>query len=223
MGRLLDRARERPSEAGLFGGLVQACRYCGLLEASVAASERAIRLDPNLPTSVCYTYWMLGDYERAIKANADDLPFIVCYCLTMLGRIDEALEFFQSPGWRKRPHMASLATAMEAMLRGEREPALAMMRVVLESSFRDPEGIYFIARGFAQLGETEESLRILDRVVEGGFYCDQTMARDPYLDSVRTNPEFMRILRRAESLRRECVVEYLEHEGDRILGVSPAP
>jgi hypothetical protein len=31
----------------------------------------------------------------------------------------------------------------------------------------------------------------------------------------------MRILRRAESLRRDAIAAYLEHEGDRILGVRP--
>jgi hypothetical protein len=111
---------------------------------------------------------------------------------------------------------------MYYLLTGDREHSLADIRGILRSAFVDPEGIYFVARGLAYWGELDEALRTLDRVVEGGFYCDQTMARDPWLDPMRTMPEFVRILRRAESLRRDAVAAYLEHEGDRILGVRPA-
>ena len=52
MVRLLGRLRERPNDAELYGGLVHSCRYCGLLDASIAAHEHAIRLDPAIRTSV---------------------------------------------------------------------------------------------------------------------------------------------------------------------------
>ena len=40
-----------------------ACRFCGLLNASVAADRRAKELDPAARTSVSYTYWMRAEYE----------------------------------------------------------------------------------------------------------------------------------------------------------------
>jgi tetratricopeptide (TPR) repeat protein len=52
MQRLLERARRRPADAELYAGLVHALRYCGLLDASVAAHERAHSLDPTVPTSI---------------------------------------------------------------------------------------------------------------------------------------------------------------------------
>ncbi|HEU5311684.1 MAG TPA: protein kinase, partial [Candidatus Eisenbacteria bacterium] len=94
MVRLLDRAKSRPSEASLLAGLVQACRYCGLLDASIAAAERAHRLDPNLPLSVTYTHWMMGDYESAMETKDYDLPFIRAYSLSALGRYEEARALF---------------------------------------------------------------------------------------------------------------------------------
>jgi serine/threonine protein kinase/tetratricopeptide (TPR) repeat protein len=220
MTRLLDRARDRPSEASLFAGLVQACRYCGLLDASLAAADRALRLDPNIPTSMTYTHWMSGDYERAMVLRANDLPFIRGYSLMAMGRNEEALETFTK--LKDMVHLPGLGRSMYYLLTGDREHSLADIRGILRSAFVDPEGIYFVARGLAYWGELDEALRTLDRVVEGGFYCDQTMARDPWLDPMRTMPEFVRILRRAESLRRDAVAAYLEHEGDRILGVRPA-
>ena len=45
MTRLLDRAQSRTTDPELFAGLVHACRYCGLLDASRAAHERARHLD----------------------------------------------------------------------------------------------------------------------------------------------------------------------------------
>ena len=56
MVRLLDRVRTSPSEPELFAGLVHACRYCGLLDASEAADERARRLDPHVVTSIAQTF-----------------------------------------------------------------------------------------------------------------------------------------------------------------------
>ena len=220
MTRLLDRARDRPSEASLFAGLVQACRYCGLLDPSLAAAERALRLDPNIPTSITYTHWMSGDYERAMMLRANDLPFIRGYSLMSLGRNEEAQETFEK--MKDMIHLPGFGRSMYYLLKGQRDESLSDMRSILNSAFLDPEGIYFVARGLAYWGEHEESLRTLNRVVEGGFYCDQTMGRDPWLDPIRTNPEFVRILRRAEELRRDAVGAYLEHQGDRILGVRPA-
>ena len=43
MVRLLRRAGDRRSDPLLFAGLAHACRYCGLLQASVAAWEHAVR------------------------------------------------------------------------------------------------------------------------------------------------------------------------------------
>ena len=46
MARLIERAHTADSE--LLAGLVSACRYCGLLEASVAAHGRALDLEPTI-------------------------------------------------------------------------------------------------------------------------------------------------------------------------------
>ena len=64
---LLARARAGSSQPELYAALVQACRFCGLLEASVAAHERAEQLDRNILTSVDHTWWHLRDYDRALE------------------------------------------------------------------------------------------------------------------------------------------------------------
>ena len=80
-GRLLDRVRERPADPQLFVGLVQACRYVGLLSASRIADKRARRLDPTVKTSIAYTSMMSGTTPRRspmraqIKIHSRDSPW----------------------------------------------------------------------------------------------------------------------------------------------------
>jgi hypothetical protein len=45
MVRLIDQVKQGGANPNLFAGLVQACRYVGLLDASLAAHARARRLE----------------------------------------------------------------------------------------------------------------------------------------------------------------------------------
>jgi hypothetical protein len=69
MTRLLARATSRSADPELFAGLVQACRYAGLCDASIAAHARARRLDPSIRTSVAHAYLMNGDYRHDIEKD----------------------------------------------------------------------------------------------------------------------------------------------------------
>jgi predicted Zn-dependent protease len=60
MRRFLDRLGDRPRDAQIYGGLVQALRFCSLLDASLAAHHTARHLDANVVTSVHHTWWMRG-------------------------------------------------------------------------------------------------------------------------------------------------------------------
>ena len=72
MVRLVSRARTADPE--LMAGLVTACRYCGLLDASVAAHQRARALDRKIPTSVMHTWFMQGDWERLAALRDANAP-----------------------------------------------------------------------------------------------------------------------------------------------------
>jgi TolB-like protein/tetratricopeptide (TPR) repeat protein len=223
MVRLLDRAQARRNDPQLYAALVQACRYCGLLEPSLAAFEHARRLDPSLQTSVGYTYFMLGDLDRAIASEQHGIQFLSAYAFGTRGDLEEAQRIYHESRQRIRAeHSLAILESQLNAISGERDPCLVALRRVARSSFRDPEGLYFMARTFAYLHETDEALEVLRRVVERGYYQPAMMTRDPWLDSLRTHPEFIQLLRLAESRRREMVAAYFEHGGDRVLGVSPA-
>ena len=63
MVRLLARAVVQPAEAETYVALVHACRYCGLLGASLAADRRARHLDHTIATSVMHTFFVMRRYD----------------------------------------------------------------------------------------------------------------------------------------------------------------
>src|SRR4029078_13341127 len=87
MVRLLGRAANNINDLELFAGLTQVCRYCGLIEASLAAHKHARRLDPNIRPSVAHPYFMMGDYENVLAtSSAADSLYIHPLALSHLGR-----------------------------------------------------------------------------------------------------------------------------------------
>ena len=221
MGRLIERAKRRSADPELFAGLINACRYCGLLDASVAAYEQARRLDPKIHTSIVHTYFMLGDYDRCVAAEIDE-PYVVGLALSALGRGTEAISRLRAieHGVHK---VGGFVVAARTLLEGNRVESLSALQRITESGFSDPEGLFYVARQLAYLGEPDRALSMLKRVIEGGFVCFSMMARDPWLDPLRTDPQFASVLRRCEARHRDSVAAFLRTGGDRALGVTTLP
>ena len=89
MTRLLRLAATNRNDPELFAGLVHACRYCGLFDASLAAHREARRLDPHVGTSVPYTLIFTGDYESLLNEGIETLDAeLSAMALWHLGRTD---------------------------------------------------------------------------------------------------------------------------------------
>ena len=221
MLRLLHRVRSGAADPQLFAGLVVACRFCGLLEASVAADQRARRLDPGIQTSVQYTYAMLGDLEQAALHDVEEGQGIRNATLWMLGREAEAIAGMREALARCPSGIEHLLVhAQLCAVEGRREECVRSVRTVLEAGFHDPEGIQICVRNLAFAGEVDYALALLERVVEGGFHSPSTLIRDPWLDALRGRPEFLRCLRQAEAGHARAAAAYLQAGGARILGVG---
>jgi eukaryotic-like serine/threonine-protein kinase len=215
--RLVRRARDRRSDPQLFAGLTHASRYCGLLQASLAAAEQALRLDPKVATSVAHTHFMRGDYPSVIEFAAESIPYTRNLALLMLGRPDEALASLESIDRKIPSRMVHYTSALLHLIRGERDLSLAA--IVRQADIPDPEGRYYVARHMIHLGDTDRGLDMLSHVVDDGFFCLPALARDPWLDAVRPLPAFTDIVRRAEARHRRAIISFLSAEGDRVLGV----
>ena len=217
MLRLIEQAKKRTADPELFAGLVHACRYCGLLEASVAAHEHARRLDPKMPTSVVNTYWHLGEYARVAESEFERNPTLVASAWLMLNRAPDAINALtalrQTTG-----QMSHFFDAVRAAAQGQREETVAAIGRVAPG-FHDPEGLFYLTRLSAYVGEVDGALALFERVVAGGFYCFPSFARDSWLDRLRAHAEFRRVLSLAEARHREAIVAFRDAGGDGVLGV----
>jgi tetratricopeptide (TPR) repeat protein len=223
MVRLLGRAAVSSNDPELFAGLTQVCRYCGLLEASLAAHKQAQRLDPQIRTSVAHTHFMLGDYG-AVPANSygGDHLGVHPLALSHLGREREALELLRK-GLQEElqlPVIRYLGTSLLALLEGRPEESLQQSELFV-CSCRDPESYYYFARQLAYLGKHARALELLSEAGKLGYVCFPTMARDPWLNPLRGNPEFTVMRRAAETRYREAAQAFLASAGGQILGVRP--
>ena len=221
MVRLLERVSTGAADPNLFAGLVVACRFCGLLDASLAADRRARRIDPGIQTSVQFTYWALAEWEQAALHDVEDIQYIRNGALWMLGRPEEALDgvrdvMAHAPGNLERLMVGAQLASME----GRRDDCVNHARAVLDAGFHDPEGLLLHLRELAHVGAVDEAMVLLERVVRGGYHCHVALTRDPWLDPLRARPEFVRAVREAEAGHARGAAAYLAAGGERILGAG---
>jgi serine/threonine protein kinase len=219
MVRLLTRASSH-NDPEIFTGLVIACRFCGLLDASLAADRQARRLEPGVRTSVMYTHFMLGDWDRALASDTDMLKWVTNWTLPLIGRQDEAIAAYRQFESQPLPGVIrDLMRAYRLVLEGRHEESVTIAQTFFYKHF-DPEGLYFTARVLARIGNADACLDMLDRIIERGFYCSAIMLRDPWLDSVRGQSRFNEVVQRADARSREAEAEFRRLNGDRILGLN---
>ena len=116
--------------------------------------------------------------------------------------------------------LRDFAVAARSLLEGRPADSIEAVGRIVASDFRDPEGLFYLSRHLAHLGETGPALTLPERVVDGGFFCYPAMARDSWLKPLRTQPAFTRLLARAESHHRTALDAFAQLGGDRVLGVA---
>ena len=221
MVRLLRRAESHDSDPELFCGLVQACRYCGQLEASLAAHQRAMELDSNMPTSVAHTYFALADYEQALYWYGTGRPglYMDAVALATMGRDQEASALL----WTRREMFRTMPAemnALDAYLLNEPTRAVAAVEAGRDQKNRDPESFFYLARQAAKLGAVELGNDLLEQSVAAGYWSTISMMRDPWLESLRDTAAFRRTYEVVEQRQAQSRSEFVSAGGERILPVS---
>jgi hypothetical protein len=199
---------------------VHACRYCGLLEASAAAYERAHRLDPAVVTSVPQTFLLMGDWERTVTVDLREPSIAKPSALYFLGRSSEAVEMLRPFMQRKlHPQLRLAIGILIEAFESRWESMIAMIRTLIDSGFSDPEGYFHWAGALALAGERDGALELLERSIEAGFYPVSALATYPNLDPLRATPDFRHIVKRAEERHREALDAFRAADGPRLLGL----
>src|SRR4029453_5400584 len=156
MARLIERAHTADPE--LLAGLVSACRYCGLLDASAAAADRPLELEPKIRTSVGHTWFLQADHTRVATLNLADYPYIVAISLAELGRRDEVLPVLLELERKLPGRLRDLAVVARTLLQGEVSESIAAVARIVASDFSDPEGLFYLSRHLAHLNEVDRAL-----------------------------------------------------------------
>jgi TolB-like protein len=192
--RLLVRLRDWPLEVDLFAALVDGCRHAGLLEASLAADRECRRLDPRRATSVGRTWALLGEWELATALGGDGFGDYGPLCVALV----------------RGEHAADPAAARAA------RAALDAFAV----RFPHPERLFFVAAGFAALGERERALAALERALALGYAQPATLARGDWFGELAGSPELAALAERAEADLAAARALFESRGGPRLLGLA---
>jgi tetratricopeptide (TPR) repeat protein len=223
--RLLGRLHTRTSDPDLFAGLVQACRYVGLLEASVAAYHRATRLDPGIVTSVTHSYFMLGQYQRATEVDPDQPPYVSIISFIALRQFEEARALCEASKAHLggHAHVELMIQLFEAMFNASARDGRRVLAELSDSrGVNDPEGWYYWAQGAAFLEDRDFALELLTRAVTTGFACPRALESTPLFDGLRGSSEFARLLALAREGHEKAAIAFTQADGHRLLGLPRA-
>jgi hypothetical protein len=81
----------------------------------------------------------------------------------------------------------------------------------------DPEALFYVARHLARINERERAIATLGKVIDCGFLCASSLARDPWLASLREAPGFGELAQKAERRRIEIHAAFLDAGGEQLL------
>ena len=217
MARLLDLARRNRNDPEAFAGLVHACRYSGLLEASVAAHREARRLDPHIPTSVRMTWWAQADFEKVLDGSDSATDFeLQVMSLMMLERLDEARQVLRGIETRRLlPIFGTFVRGFDALLEKKPEAMMILDTTLLQQL--DPEAVFMMGVCQAYFGE-ERAVASLTAAVEEGYQIPDALRSNPWLASLRREGRLDALIERAEALRSEARRVFDDHRGQELLG-----
>ena len=223
--RLLGRLRTRTNDPDLFAGLVHASRYVGLLDASVAAYHVATRLDPAIATSAHHSFFMLGEYQRAIEVDPDQIPYVSIVSHIAMGQRADAAALCERvrTAADSNPHLRLMIVVLESLVTDRfDEGRRALDQLSHFPGFNDPEGWYYWAQAAAGVKDPDLAIALLQRSVSSGFHCLRAFETTPLLDNLRGAAQFAEVLSRARAANEAAAAAFAKADGHHLLGLPHA-
>jgi serine/threonine protein kinase/tetratricopeptide (TPR) repeat protein len=218
MARLLDRLQQAPNSPDIYAGLVYACRFCGLLDPSVAAHLQAHRFSSHVPTSVTQTYFVMGSYERCLETYHDDLGYIGALALFSIGKKDEAAALVaERERWRQTPLGLNYLQALRALIEGRRDDCVRLTDAARARFHLRGEELFYMARHYAWAEEADKAVQALAQAVETGYFNFPTLETDPWLKALRGSREFDAVLQHAATRHEQAQAIFTKAGGPKYL------
>jgi TolB-like protein/tetratricopeptide (TPR) repeat protein len=219
--RLLKHARTNRHDAQLFAGLVHACRYAGLFDASMAAHAEAIRLDPTVSTSVEYTIAQLpGGVERAAlltSPNPGNLDGI--FPAMSMGSPADARQVLATVDMsRVPPAYQKSFDAIAAFASGGVEGTIQAVDAAV-CAHVDPEALFLFGVMLARIGATARALEIVGIAVTSGYAAAETLKINQAFETMRDQPAFKAIEGQARRRKKDAQQLFEAAGGPEMLGM----
>lgn len=202
MTRLRQRLLTHPNEPETLAGLVQVLRLCGLLDDSIKLSKTARQIDPAIVTSAPHTHFLKCDYRATLETYGGRSSYYLdAAAWAALGQTQRARKLLSERlvGKAAPPSgfIAVLMRSLNALLAGRKAEAASLMR-----EFRtehEPEGLFYFARHYSQMGMADDALTLIDLASKAGFNAaPETLMHDPALAALRKHSSYSKLLRLAQ-------------------------
>ncbi len=224
IGRLLQHATVNRNDALLFAGLVHACRYAGLLSASVAADAEARRLDPTVETGVDFTALHVAEGDEDLDRFLKTLPpgtaphggLIARAFSGSIERFRTGLAAVDTARLPPRYYMTVAAVSESTLAPHEAGPTVE--RALAAHS--DPEAQFLCALCFFRMGDLERGLDVLEQTIASGYSPARMLARHPLFDSARDTARFVALVERLAARTHEAAEVFERSGGREMLGVN---
>ncbi len=194
-----------PNNAETHFSLGYIYRYAGMNNESISEMEKAIALDPNPRfRSLGVSYYVIGDYEKASDAFKIDEESIYSlgwqgYMLFRQGYYEKANEYFDRIiAMDPDGFWARSSLLWNEIMKGNNKEGLAILNELVKSSSEDAEMWYYWAIEYAVLGDKKGCVRMLQKAINGGFFNYPFMLTDSFLDPMRDDPEFQKVIEKAK-------------------------
>lgn len=196
-----------PNNADAHFALGYIYRYAGMNTYAIQEMEKAIAIDPMNPgfQSIGITYMWAGEYEKAFEVLKNYPPSARTYfgiqglALFRQGKKEQAIKYFDRVIELEPEGLSALmVAATKAYIEDEIEEGIAIASKFEQYDVEDAEAWYLNAGNYGLLGDRDGCIRCLQRAVDGGFFNYPLIQTDFFLDSVRDEPEFHKILESAK-------------------------
>lgn len=214
---LREASRLAPNSSLVWKHLGYMYHYAGLTNLAEAAFHRGRDLDPVLPQA----YWMHGrmllyqgkayEAEQEVRRALERFPnhfkllMFLGYFLHYQGKTDEGIQALDRSLELSRGSAEEEPMVIAAILhaaRGERDKIDPRIFSLKPEEIVDGDLAEWIGAVYAQLGQKEQALACLRQAVRRGNHNYPWFQRDKSWDSLRSQPEFSRIMSEVEGYWR---------------------